>query len=151
MARRFGHLGDVEAFITVVENGSFSAGAVALGTTPSVLSRAVTRLEARLGTQLLRRTTRRLGLTEAGRAYMEQSRAAFGLIEDAERAISGRDDGVLTGRVRLSVSTTYGHFRLPENGLGNFLRRNPTVLKWQGKVVGGIYCALGVRLALQER
>jgi threonine/homoserine/homoserine lactone efflux protein len=35
--------------------------------------------------------------------------------------------------------------------LGNFLRRNPTVLKWQGKVVGGIYCALGVRLALQER
>jgi len=35
--------------------------------------------------------------------------------------------------------------------LGNFLRRNPTVLKWQGKVVGGIYCAVGVRLALQER
>jgi len=35
--------------------------------------------------------------------------------------------------------------------LGNFLRRNPAVLKWQGKVVGGIYCALGVRLALQER
>jgi threonine/homoserine/homoserine lactone efflux protein len=35
--------------------------------------------------------------------------------------------------------------------LGNFLRRNPTVLKWQGKIVGGIYCALGVRLALQER
>ncbi len=36
-------------------------------------------------------------------------------------------------------------------GLGNFLRRNPTVLKWQGKVVGCIYCGLGVRLALQER
>jgi threonine/homoserine/homoserine lactone efflux protein len=35
--------------------------------------------------------------------------------------------------------------------LGNFLRRNPTVLKWQGKIVGGIYCALGARLALQER
>ncbi|MCB1439730.1 MAG: LysE family translocator [Nitratireductor sp.] len=35
--------------------------------------------------------------------------------------------------------------------LGNFLRRNPTVLKWQGKVVGSIYCALGVRLALQTR
>jgi len=35
--------------------------------------------------------------------------------------------------------------------LGAFLRRNPTVLKWQGKVVGSIYCALGVRLALQER
>jgi threonine/homoserine/homoserine lactone efflux protein len=35
--------------------------------------------------------------------------------------------------------------------LGNFLRKNPAVLKWQGKVVGGIYCALGIRLALQER
>ena len=36
-------------------------------------------------------------------------------------------------------------------GVGKFLRRNPAVLKWQGKVVGSIYCALGIRLALQER
>lgn len=40
---------------------------------------------------------------------------------------------------------------LGAGSLGSFLRRNPTVLRWQGKVVGGIYCALGVRLALQER
>ena len=42
-------------------------------------------------------------------------------------------------------------FAFGAGGLGRFLRRNPTVLKWQGKVVGSIYCALGVRLALQER
>ncbi|WP_298843552.1 LysE family translocator [uncultured Roseobacter sp.] len=42
-------------------------------------------------------------------------------------------------------------YSVAAGGLGNFLRRNPTVLKWQGKVVGCIYCALGVRLALQER
>ncbi|WP_284154812.1 LysE family translocator [Algicella marina] len=42
-------------------------------------------------------------------------------------------------------------YSLAAGGLGNFLRRNPTVLRWQGKVVGGIYCALGLRLALQER
>ena len=42
-------------------------------------------------------------------------------------------------------------FALGAAGLGRFLRRNPTVLKWQGKVVGSIYCALGIRLALQER
>lgn len=42
-------------------------------------------------------------------------------------------------------------FAVAAGGLGNFLRRNPEVLKWQGKVVGSIYCALGVRLALQER
>ncbi|MDR5667900.1 LysR family transcriptional regulator, partial [Burkholderia cenocepacia] len=75
MARKFDHLGDVEAFVTVVEKGSMTAGAVALGSTPSVLSRAITRLEARLGTQLLRRSTRRLSLTEHGRLYLEQSRA----------------------------------------------------------------------------
>lgn len=42
-------------------------------------------------------------------------------------------------------------FAVCAGGLGTFLRRNPAVMKWQGKVVGGIYCALGVRLALQER
>ena len=36
-------------------------------------------------------------------------------------------------------------------GLGDFLRRNPTVMKWQGKVVGGIFCALGLRLAMEHR
>lgn len=42
-------------------------------------------------------------------------------------------------------------FAVAGGRLGNFLRRSPTVLKWQGKVVGTIYCALGLRLALQER
>lgn len=42
-------------------------------------------------------------------------------------------------------------FAISAGSLGAFLRRNPAVLKWQGKVVGGIYCALGVRLALQQR
>jgi len=42
-------------------------------------------------------------------------------------------------------------FALGAGGLGRFLRRHPFVLKWQGKVIGGIYCALGARLALQER
>ena len=52
---------------------------------------------------------------------------------------------VLLGLVSTAV------FAVCAGVLGNFLRRNPTVLKWQGKLVGGIYCALGVRLALQER
>lgn len=42
-------------------------------------------------------------------------------------------------------------FAVSAGALGRFLRRNPAVLRWQGKVVGGIYCALGIRLALQER
>ncbi|MER9679246.1 LysE family translocator [Mesorhizobium sp. M0184] len=42
-------------------------------------------------------------------------------------------------------------FAVGAGGLGAFMRRNPTVLRWQGKAVGGIYCALGIRLALQQR
>ncbi|MGI9409344.1 MAG: LysE family translocator [Hyphomicrobiaceae bacterium] len=42
-------------------------------------------------------------------------------------------------------------FAITAGNVGSFLRRNPTVLRWQGKVVGAIYCGLGVRLALQEK
>lgn len=125
MSRRFGHLGDVETFVTVVEKGSMTTAAVALATTPSVLSRAITRLEARLGVQLLRRTTRRLSLTEQGRLYLEQSRAAFALIEEAERTMQGQGDE-LKGSVRLSAPTTYAHHRLPAL-LQRFSAQHPQV------------------------
>jgi len=125
MSRQFDYLGDVEAFLAVAEHGSFTAGAVALSTTASVLSRAVTRLEARLGNQLLRRTTRRLGLTAAGRLYLDQVRTAFHLLDEAERDAQGQQ-AELTGRVRLSVPTTYGHYRLPPL-LARFARAHPAV------------------------
>ncbi|AJF73164.1 LuxR family transcriptional regulator [Raoultella ornithinolytica] len=125
MSRKFDYLGDVEVFITVVEHGSFTAGAVALSTTPSVLSRSVSRLEVRLGRQLLQRTTRRVSLTEAGRLYLEQARVAFTLLDEAGRDAQGQE-GELTGRVRLSVPTTYGHYRLPPL-LARFARQYPQV------------------------
>ena len=125
MSRKFDYLGDVEVFIAVVEHGSFTAAAVALSTTPSVLSRAVSRLETRLGRQLLQRTTRRVGLTEAGRVYLEQARSAFSLLDEAERNGQGKE-GDLTGRVRMSVPTTYGHYRLPPL-LAQFSQHYPRV------------------------
>ena len=73
MGRKFDHLADVGVFLNVVEHGSFSAAAVVLPATPSVLSRGVSRLEARLGTQLLRRTTGSLSLTDAGQRYVGKS------------------------------------------------------------------------------
>lgn len=112
MGRRFDYLDDVEAFVAVADHGSFTAGAAALSTTASVLSRAVARLEARLGSQLLRRTTRRLSLTDAGRQYLEQVRAALAMLGDAERDVQGAG-GALTGQVRISVPTSFGHYRLP--------------------------------------
>lgn len=125
MSRRFDHLADVETFVTVVSSGSMTGAAVALGTTASVVSRAIVRLETRLGCQLLRRTTRQLGLTDAGRLYLEHAKGAFALIDDGERSVqaSGAD---IVGRIRLSVPTTYGHYRLPQQ-LAQFLDAHPGV------------------------
>jgi len=125
MARKFDHLADVEVFVTVMEQGSLTAAAVVLSTTASVVSRAVSRLEARLGAQLLRRTTRQLSLTDAGRLYLEQARLSLSMFDEVERVIQGQD-GEVTGVVRLSAPTTYGHYRLPEK-LRRFRERYPKV------------------------
>jgi DNA-binding transcriptional LysR family regulator len=125
MTRRFDHLSDAEVFITAVEKGTISAGAVSLGTTPTVVSRAIKRLEARLGVQLLRLTTRHMGVTEAGSVYLEKMRIAFSLIADVECSLQ-TTDGELSGRLRISAPTTYGHFRLPPL-LARFSERHPNV------------------------
>ncbi|RYE79484.1 MAG: LysR family transcriptional regulator, partial [Oxalobacteraceae bacterium] len=113
MGRKFDHLADVEVFLNVVEHGSFSAAAVVLSTTPSVLSRAMSRLEARLGAQLLRRTTRSLSLTDAGQRYADEARDAFARLGQAEQAMRSTT-AQLSGKVRMSVSTGYGLQRLPQ-------------------------------------
>lgn len=118
-------LDDIEALILAVERGSLTAAATALGSTPSAVSRAISRLEQRLGVQLLRRSTRSLGLTEAGQRYLEQSRHAFALLDDAERTLQGQRER-LAGRVRISAPTTYGHHRLPLR-LRDFAARHPQV------------------------
>src|SRR6187431_438432 len=125
MGRSFEYLGDVEVFLAVMENGSFTAAATALSTTASVLSRAVGRLEVRLGQQLMRRTTRRIGLTDAGRRYLDRARSAFDLLGEAEREAMSQS-AVLSGRVRISAPTTFGHFRLPAL-LKPFLSRHPDI------------------------
>ncbi len=68
-----GHLDEMRAFLEVARRQSFSAAARALGLTSSSVSKQVARLEERLGAQLLRRTTRRVSLTEAGNLYAERA------------------------------------------------------------------------------
>ncbi|WP_261797139.1 LysR family transcriptional regulator [Ralstonia sp. TCR112] len=65
-------LSDVMVFVQVVERGSLSAAADAMGMSRGVISKALARLAARLQTRLLQRTTRRLSLTEAGAAFFEK-------------------------------------------------------------------------------
>lgn len=79
-------LNDVVVFAAVVRAKSFSAAARELGLPPSAVSRRVKRLEERLGTRLLHRTTRRVGLTAAGRAYYERIGHIPRQLEEAQRA-----------------------------------------------------------------
>jgi DNA-binding transcriptional LysR family regulator len=79
---------DTLMFVKVVEKGSFTAAAAALGVPKATLSRKVAELEKRLGTRLLKRTTRKLGLTEAGSVYFEHGSRIALTLSDAESAVS---------------------------------------------------------------
>ena len=118
-------LGSIELFCKAAELGGFTAAAESLGVTPAAVSRSVGRLEARLGVRLFARTTRQIRLTEEGRGYFEQCRQALARIAEAERVLAGQQ-AVPTGLLRLSVPTTYGHYRLLPL-LPGFLARYPQV------------------------
>ncbi len=81
-------LKDVEVFITVAADGSFSRAARTLGLPTSTVSRRVSRLEDALGARLLHRTTRKLSLTDAGRLYFEGAARGLGEVRGAERAVT---------------------------------------------------------------
>jgi DNA-binding MarR family transcriptional regulator len=74
---RRGALDGVEAFLSVAQHRSFRRAAAELGVTPSAMSQAVRALEARLGAALFIRTTRSVGLTEAGERFLSRARPAF--------------------------------------------------------------------------
>jgi len=74
---RQGALGGVEAFLSVAEHRSFRRAAAELGVTPSAISQAVRALEARVGAALFLRTTRSVGLTEAGERFLSRAKPAF--------------------------------------------------------------------------
>ncbi len=74
----------INAFVRVVETGSFARAADRLGVSVSSVSRHVTELEAHLGARLLNRTTRSLSLTEAGRAFHERGMQLLADLEEAE-------------------------------------------------------------------
>jgi DNA-binding transcriptional LysR family regulator len=106
-----GHLADLQVFCRVAELGRFAAAAEQLDLPASSVSRAVQRLEARLGASLLTRTTRRVSLTDDGAFFLQQAREALQQIEDAELAVGGANARPV-GRLRIAVPTTYGQLRI---------------------------------------
>lgn len=136
----------VPVFLKVVEMGSFTAAARALGVPKSSTSRGVAALEAELQTQLLQRTTRDLKLTESGRTFYERARGAMAALDEAHAELSQQSDdaegvvrltipgaeGPLAGvlarfcklhpRIHLDLVVTHRHLNLVEEGIDLALR-----------------------------
>lgn len=99
-------LEELQAFAAVVDGGSITAAADHLGQTVSGISRALGRLEKKLDTTLLRRTTRRTALTEEGQAFLQRTRAILASIEDAEEHMAARRRQP-AGRLRVNAATPF--------------------------------------------
>lgn len=97
---------DLAVFAAVASTGSFSAAGRQLALTPSGVSRTIDRIEARLGTRLLLRTTRALTLTAEGRTYLGGARRILADLDEVEQGIA--DQGAPRGRIRVSAAVSHG-------------------------------------------
>ncbi|MCM3563107.1 LysR family transcriptional regulator [Hydrogenophaga intermedia] len=102
---------EMRAFVTVIDAGSFVRAADALDLSKTAVSRLVSDLEARLGTRLLHRTTRRLSLTPEGEVFLERCRSLLEGVESAEAELSTRA-GEAVGQLRVNVPVTFGLLHL---------------------------------------
>ncbi|HEY5808917.1 MAG TPA: LysR family transcriptional regulator [Povalibacter sp.] len=116
---------DIVAYVRVVEAHSFVAAAQTLGMSPSAISKAVSRLEERLGARLLNRTTRSLSLTDVGASFYERCREALGQLDQAESEVS-ESRGVPRGRLRVEVPVSLGR-RIVVPALPRFIAQYPEI------------------------
>lgn len=117
------NLGDLEVFVRVIAAGSMSTAARDLGLSPAVVSKRIKRLEDKLGTRLLQRTTRQISLTEAGQGFHERVLTVLGGLEEAEAFASGRSSEV-NGTLKISASTSFGRMHVAPH-LKPFMEAHP--------------------------
>ncbi|MFY1827014.1 LysR substrate-binding domain-containing protein [Myxococcus fulvus] len=118
-------LEDMLAFSAVARALSFAEAARELRVSASTLSRRVARLEAALGAALLRRTTRRVSLTEAGALYLERCTDVLHRLEEADALVSGFG-GAPRGRLRVAVPNLFGQLQVAPL-VPDFMRRYPRI------------------------
>ena len=99
-------LEELLAFTSVVDSGSITAAADQLGQTTSGISRALSRLENKLDTTLMRRTTRRLELTEEGQSFLSHARTIINSVENAEEQMAVRRQ-MPAGRLRINAAAPF--------------------------------------------
>lgn len=102
-------LESTQIFVKVVQQGSFSRAAAILKLPVSTVSRAISRLEAEVGTTLMHRTTRSLKLTSEGQSYFDASVGPLQQLEEARKSLHGRGD-VVSGLIKISATEDMGSF-----------------------------------------
>src|SRR3954463_8430414 len=117
--------GALRAFQTIARHGSFTRAAAELEVTPSALSQTMRQLEERLGVRLLQRTTRKVGLSEAGQAFLARISPALAEIDSAVDALRQHGDRP-AGTLRLTTSQVVVP-SLIEPVLGDFVRAYPDI------------------------
>ena len=116
---------EMQAFVAVVDAGSFVRAAEALGSSKAAVSRYIGDLEDRLGVRLLNRTTRSLSMTDDGQAFYYHCTEPLAALEEAEGDLSTRS-AEASGLVRVSAPVTFGILHLAPLW-GDFLERYPKV------------------------
>jgi DNA-binding transcriptional LysR family regulator len=97
---------ELQIFVSVIECGSISAAAEQVGQTPSAVSRTLSRLEAKLDTTLINRTTRRMDLTEEGKYFFERSKLILAQMDELEEHLSSRQQKP-AGRLRINAAVPF--------------------------------------------
>ena len=115
----------IQAYVAVVEAGSFVAAAERLKASTSAVSRLVGELEQHLGARLLHRTTRRLSLTETGQSFYERAVGLLADLAEAE-AMAGEAAVAPRGSIRLTTSHSMAEQRVAP-AIASFARRYPEV------------------------
>ena len=118
-------LSSLQAFVKVVQTGSFTRAADTLNTQKAYLSRVVTQLEKELGVRLLERTTRALSLTEIGREFFERAVGILASVEDAQRTVQ-KAQGEPRGVLRLTCGVEFGMIAVSQ-WIAAYLERYPQV------------------------
>lgn len=116
---------ELAALVAVVETGSFTAAAERLDTEKSAVSRRVAALEDRLGVQLIRRTTRRMNLTDTGRSFYERSARILADVDEAEAAVL-QQHGELRGTLKVALPLSFGVLHMG-GIIAGFAKRHPRV------------------------
>ena len=117
---------ELQVFVSVIESGSISAAAEQVGQTPSAISRTLSRLEAKLDTTLINRTTRRMDLTEEGRFLFERAKQILGQMDELEERLALRQQ-TPSGRLRINAASPFMlHAIVPY--VGEFRQRYPDIV-----------------------